>query len=453
MRRNLRAGCAGLWLCFTLCTGSSGAGVLLPNGDQVQVNTYTTGAQRRAVAAHDGQGRFVVVWSSVGSFGSDSSGLSVDAQRFGADGALLGGELQVNTYTPNHQDRPSVAATPQGEFVVAWQSLGSSGSDSSLYSVQAQLFDSGGLPAGPQFQVNTYTTSGQASPAVAVYPDGRFMVVWDSQGSFGSDTSVRSIQARLYAADGSPLGSEQQVNTYTTDEQFGPAVAATEEGFLVAWSSIGSFGSDVSSRSVQAQRFSEDALPLGGQFQVNTYTTGSQYNPDVAAGPGGRVVLVWSSDGSNGTDLDHAIITQILGPDGTFLAHEAQVNDYTLGVQAQPAVAVGPDGRFLVVWRSGDLFDNGPDGNLGGISGRLLATDGTPLGGELVVNTYTTGNQYTPAVTVSPQCGFVVTWQSPGSFGTDLLAESVQAQRYEACPLFADGFEAGGTGAWSGATP
>lgn len=43
--------------------------------------------------------------------------------------------------------------------------------------------------------------------------------------------------------------------------------------------------------SVQAQ--SPD--PLGEQFQVNTYTTGSQWSPTVSANAVGRLVVAWSS--------------------------------------------------------------------------------------------------------------------------------------------------------------
>ncbi|MCP4657125.1 MAG: hypothetical protein GY856_17085 [bacterium] len=48
-------------------------------------------------------GKFVVVWSSVGSSGPDSSFLSVVGQRYAADGSPRGGELQVNTYTTGAQ--------------------------------------------------------------------------------------------------------------------------------------------------------------------------------------------------------------------------------------------------------------------------------------------------------------------------------------------------------------
>ena len=46
----------------------------------------------------------------------------------------------MNTYTTSHQGYSSVAAGLSGEFVVVWESKGSYGSDSSGYSIQGQRF-------------------------------------------------------------------------------------------------------------------------------------------------------------------------------------------------------------------------------------------------------------------------------------------------------------------------
>ncbi len=53
-----------------------------------------------------------------------------------------------------------------------------------------------------------------------------------------------------------PQGSEFQVNSYTTDIQIKAAVATDSSGnFVVVWRSNGSEGSDTSSASIQGQRF------------------------------------------------------------------------------------------------------------------------------------------------------------------------------------------------------
>ena len=116
-----------------------------------------------------------------------------------------GSEFQVNTYTPNAQRYPTVAMDGSGNFVVVWQSSGSSGPDTSNYSIQGQRYDSAGQAVGSQFQVNTYTTGSQRFPTVATDGSGDFVVVWQSLGSSGADTSGLSIQGQRY---GGPLPVE-----------------------------------------------------------------------------------------------------------------------------------------------------------------------------------------------------------------------------------------------------
>ncbi len=47
-------------------------------------------------------------------------------------------DLQVNTYTTGFQRNASVGVDADGDFVVVWESEGSGGTDSSSFSVQGQ---------------------------------------------------------------------------------------------------------------------------------------------------------------------------------------------------------------------------------------------------------------------------------------------------------------------------
>jgi hypothetical protein len=147
--------------------------------------------------ASDSAGNFVVVWKSAGGLGADTKG-----QRYDASGSALGGEFQVNTY-PTYNigtygyNLPSVASDSSGNFVVLWASDGSFG-DNDSGSVQGQAYDASGSATGGQFQVNSYTTGYQTFPTVASGPAGKFVVVWASDGSPGSDTDSWSVQGQRY---------------------------------------------------------------------------------------------------------------------------------------------------------------------------------------------------------------------------------------------------------------
>ena len=69
---------------------------------------------------------------------------------------------------------PSVDAHAGGDFTVAWTRTDGNGDG-----VFGRRFNPAGAPRGPEFQINTYTTNRQARPAVAAGPGGNFVVVWE----------------------------------------------------------------------------------------------------------------------------------------------------------------------------------------------------------------------------------------------------------------------------------
>jgi hypothetical protein len=139
---------------------------------------------------------------STGSSGTDSLAESVQARRYASDGTPAGDEFQVNTYTTAGQVLPSVSMDSDGDFVVVWMSEGSSGTDSSSYSVQGQLYSSAGVRLGGEFQVNTFTTGYQEFSSVSMEAGGDFVVAWDS----GRTAVFGQRYARALFADGFESG-------------------------------------------------------------------------------------------------------------------------------------------------------------------------------------------------------------------------------------------------------
>jgi hypothetical protein len=311
---------------------------------EFQVNTYTTDGQQYAAVAVDGAGNFVVVWESLGSAESDTAGWSIQGQRYDSSGTAQGSEFQVNSYTTSDQRHPAVAADAAGNLVVVWQSAGP---DAAGLSIQGQRYDSSGVAQGSEFQVNTYWTSDQASPAVAADAAGNFVVVWYGNASAGSDTAGFSVHGQRYDSSGAAQGTEFQVNTYTTGGQHHPAVAADPAGnFLVVWD-YGNFAF----QEIQGQRYDSSGAAQGTEFQVNTYTTSDQVNPAVAADAAGNFVVVWRSIGSALLG-GFSITGQRYDSSGTAQGGEFQANTYTNLQQRYPAVAADAAGNFVVVWQS-----------------------------------------------------------------------------------------------------
>jgi hypothetical protein len=254
------------------------------------------------------------------------------------------------------------------------------------------------VPAAGEFGVNAYTTGAQDEPAISQHAQGNYVVVWSSP----QDGSFNGVFGQRFDSAGDALGGEFQVNSYTLGNQAAPAVMHLPDGqFIVAWYSERVAGN----LDISAQRFSAGGARLGGEFQVNTYTTYGQYFASIAGHASGFVVTWTGYRGGSKTD----VWGQRFGLAGNRLGAEFLVNTYTTNGQAFAAVAARADGSFVVVWRS---TDQAPADVTNGIFGQRYASDGTRLGGEFQVNTYTTNAQTFPAVATTPDGGFVVAWQS-----------------------------------------
>ncbi|MEO1367980.1 MAG: hypothetical protein AAFX50_12470, partial [Acidobacteriota bacterium] len=278
-------------------------------------------------------------------------------------------------------------------------------------------------PVGAQFQVNTYTTGGQYDPSVASDAVGNFVISWSSGGSPSGDPGY-SILAQRYSPGGTPIGDEFQANAFTSGAQVDPAIAMGPNGdFVLTWATFESpsFG------ELRTRLFLPDGTASGDDFQTNTYTTGRQILPTTALDSGGGIIVAWTSEGSAGTDSDTSVQTRRLGSDGGPIGSEFQVNTSTQNAQAQSDIAVQPGDDFLVTWTD----FGGVDGAGGGIVARRFASDGSALGDEIVVNTYTTGDQSQPAVATDASGAFTVVWQSSRSAGGDIDG-SIQGQRFDA---------------------
>lgn len=194
-------------------------------------------------------------------------------QRFDSAGNPAGTEFLIPTTTTGSEQRPSVAMTDNGDFVVVWESHGFS---TGFRSILGQRFDAGGTPNGTEFVV---ASCGVPCFEYSYYPDvdyrgnDRFAVVWQRLVPAPS-VSKWDVYGRLYDAAGLPEGSAFLVNAYTTDRQRRPAIDANDNGsFVVAWQGSPHYVSSYPGYNhVFARRFDVNGFPTASEFQVTFIT-------------------------------------------------------------------------------------------------------------------------------------------------------------------------------------
>ncbi len=258
-------------------------------GSEFQVNTYTANFQLAQAMAMRADGSFVVAWES---YAQDGSNRGVFGQRYDGAGQVVGTEFQVNSHTIGMQRSPSVAAAADGSFAVSWES---DAQDGNGFGVFAQRYDGAGQAVGAEFQVNRYTPSDQVEPSIATQPGGGLVLAWSSRFQ---DGNADGVFGQLYDSGGLVVGSEFQINTFTANYQETPrAAAAADGGFLVAWQSNTQEGGG---SGIFARRYDSAGQAAGTEFQVNVFTLNYQVVPVVGPTNDDGFVVAWQSDAQDG---------------------------------------------------------------------------------------------------------------------------------------------------------
>ncbi|MGD9854405.1 MAG: putative Ig domain-containing protein, partial [Planctomycetaceae bacterium] len=303
-----------------------------------RVNSSSHNEQRDASVSVAPDGTFVVVWQSLG---QDHSGWGVYGQRYAADGARVGGEFRINQTTFGNQYFPGVAWLSSGGFVVTWSGTGVG----DYVGVFARQYDSSGVPVTGEFRVSSHSIGEQRNATVAAAPDGGYLIAWDGRGT----GDLHGIFARRFRGDGRPMGGEFRVSAQAVWHQVLPSASYAKDGsFVIVWQSLyqeaqrwGFLG-----WGVYGQRFSANGHKIGGEFRANEATILDQKSPHITHHQNGGFAVAWEGRGTG--DL-HGIFVREFDAAGVPVSHDTMVNTTRPGQQVHPSVADVPDG-YMVVW-------------------------------------------------------------------------------------------------------
>jgi len=379
------------------------------------VNTKVAGVQTDPTMAALAAGGFIVCWTDLS---ADGSGSGVRAQLYTADGVASGTEFLVNSTTLNGQDQPTVAALAGGGFVVTWTDNSATGVDSDKTSVKAQMYDAAGVPLGGEFLVNTTTRLGQGTSSITSLASGGFIISWVDGSATSPDARGTGIRAQIYSASGARVGGEFLLNTTILNSQLSPALTGlTSGGFVATWVDNSGLGGDASATSLKAQVFSATGSKVGTEFLVNTATNSAQDQPVITALDGGGFVVVWRDLSLQGDTSGAGVKAQVYDAGGARVGAELLVNAIGFNAQDQPTVTKIAGGGFAVSWRDNSNLVTDASGF--GIKVQIFDGAGARLGGEIVVNGITTGNQEMPNIIALQSGALVVSWTDYSGQGGD----------------------------------
>jgi hypothetical protein len=287
----------------------------------------------------------------------------------------------------------------------------------------------------PEFLVNTTTLGNQSQPAVASAADGRFVVIWESEGNT-PNADLNDIYGQLYSSTGAKVGSEFRVNSFTGERQTNAAVAMNASGdFVVVWNSATHLDETT---GVYAQRYAADGTARGSAIRVSNGDRDIFTLCGVAIAPDGDFVVVWPERGKTlpvATNVvPNYIMAQRYTADGAVKGKPITIANSFFTSLRVPSVGISDAGSFVVAWdadaQPGYLTATSSLGQLMGIYAGRYGAEGKAVGFGFQVDLTTTGITVDrPVIAVSPNGSFTVAWQTNAA---DLTPRGIVMRRYDA---------------------
>lgn len=338
----------------------------------------------------------------------------------------FGSDLHVNTFQTNAQSLPQVAGLSDGSFVVVWRSVGQDGETTSIGGIYAQKFTSAGVASGSEFAISPAGNAvSETNPSVAALSGGRFVVAYQQSNT---DNDIRY---RIVAANGT-VGTESFAPSTNTGAQSAPAVAVLPNGnFVISW--IGPNGADTADVWVRQFDGSTGSAVTGSELVVNTTQTGSQSLPSIAPLSDNNYAVTWRDPAALGDVRSRVMGTTaaVSSEIAVITTATAQNNPRSAGLSGGGFVVVYSDAAQT----EGSIVDTTSQSN---IYAQRYDNTGTLQGTRFLVNGATTGNQTTPAIAALSGGGFLVSWQSNtdpdatgGLFGRRFTSTGTADDSYE----------------------
>ena len=149
------------------------------------------------------------------------------------------------------------------------------------WSINGQLVNADGTPAGDAFAISEATSEVQRLPLITRANGGEFVVVWEA------DTG---ILARRVSANGAVIGAVQRVNETTAGRQHDPVLTSDASGAVViAWTD----GPTENMSRIVARRFSSELAPLGPELVLSSSRAASRRSPLITADAAGNFAVAW----------------------------------------------------------------------------------------------------------------------------------------------------------------
>ncbi|HNZ24151.1 MAG TPA: metallophosphoesterase [Polyangiaceae bacterium] len=355
------------------------------------VNSVGTGDQLVPRVALAPTGSHVIVWQDDSSSADGAGNHDIMARGFEPGGCAGFADIVVNQSTAGHQHSPAIAMDSQGNFVVAWVDDPSHNGNSRI---RARGFSADGKERFAEFVVSATGTAQQRHPAIAMAPDGNFVIVWE-QGP----VATAQIAMKGFSANGSERFASQSVHSDVLGQRIHPSVAMDgASNFVVVWQD----DSDANgSYQIHARGFHAAGTERFARMTINSVAAGQQRDSVIGMANSGAFVVAWADD-QNKTG-NHQILARGFSAQGQQTIADFQVHEKT-GKYSNPRIAMEPNGAFVIAWQA----DGGA--TAGQAQARSFLANGSEWRPQWKLHRVESGDQLTPDIAINATGSLVATW-------------------------------------------
>ena len=371
--------------------------------DEILINKRTTGDQDQPGIAGLSGIQFAVVWA-------DRTTGNIKGQMLGVNAAPGGNEFTVNFpgALGTKRQLPTIIETRLG-LAAAWieQAPGSAPQ------LKLRTLDQDTL-SGPESQVSTAEVEPLIRPALAVLPDGGFVVVWADK------RANERIRAQRYTIDGMKNGPEFRANTVPGLHRV-PMVAFLANGnIVIAWRA----------RLPGPLLVHFQIFNAKGPVGTEQTTTLDVTEVAMTALDSGRFVIAHvrsAGDGEPGFDTTVAQMS-VFEANGAFANIRFSATSGGRILSSWPTLVSLPGGRFLLGWTQVTV-DNAAAGT--NVAARVFSPGQGPMGQAIQVNTLTGGQRFSvcAAATSGPagDTAFLA-WVDDSKAGADKSGRAIEGR-------------------------
>ena len=211
----------------------------------------------------------------------------------------------------------------------------------------------------------------------------------------GLDLSTAKADRRYEAK-----GTEFDLIPKLVGDQLASQSAISLKGGYIVWQDN---ATDESGYGVSAIKLDINANPVGSPFRVNTQVIGDQEKPQVGVLNNGGAFFAWEAGETGFRRVQFRVSNEL----GFFSKGEEFATGADSGEQTDPSLAVLRSGDVMLSWT-----DYLMDGDMKGLSAKLVDSRGETLIGPFRLNKFTLGNQYGSKLQALPNGGVAAVWIS-----------------------------------------